>query len=129
LNLAGATEIDAPAYVNGTIDKVPCYRRGSRVLPLTGAFRTVVDALHQASDIAEILRILGHSSQDRTFAARAGFERALQCLEVMLAEEWVVGKLDRKKPRLNMTTPDARESDRDVLHARGLHLHDPAEEE
>jgi flavin-dependent dehydrogenase len=129
LNLAGATEIDAPAYVNGTIDKVPCYRRGSRVLPLTGAFRTVVDTLHQTSDIAEILRILGHSSQDRTHAARAGFERALQCLEVMLAEEWVVGKLDRKKPRLNLATPDARESDRDVLRARGLHLHDPAEEQ
>ena len=35
-----------------------------------------------------------------------GLEHAMQCLEVMVSDQWVMARLDKKKPRIDVTTPD-----------------------
>jgi flavin-dependent dehydrogenase len=124
VNLAGATEAHAPSYVEGRIDKVLCYRKGDRLLPLTGIYARVIQALQQASDIATVVRML-QSQFKATLSpthANVAMESAIGCLEVMVAEGWVTGELDKSKPRLQVATPS-------IENGRIFHLHDPREEQ
>ncbi len=123
LDLARATVIDMPEYLNGEIVKITCYQRDGHLLPTHGTFGRVIDTLHAASDIEDIVKRLKSAFSATMSPAHAGifYEKALQCLEVMLAEGWVKGRLNRKKPRLQVSTPELKDG-------RIVHAHDMAEE-
>ncbi|MCI0674607.1 MAG: hypothetical protein L0Y42_02395, partial [Phycisphaerales bacterium] len=120
LNLDGATEGSVPSYHDGRIYPMPCYIRGEHRLALAGMYRVLVDLLAQTSDVGRIFTELRNvfSAQFSGTNLRFAVNHALQCLEVMLKEGWVSGKLDKKKQRLLVQTPE-----------RGQMIHDNIDEE
>jgi hypothetical protein len=58
-------------------------------------------------------RTTGHAARN--------YQKSLQSLEVMLTDGWVKGRLNRKKPRLQITTPSPEEGEI-------VHIHDLSEE-
>jgi flavin-dependent dehydrogenase len=120
LNLDGAAELEVPVYTNGMIDKVTCYSRNGRVLPLTGSFRAVVDVLHRTAEVGEICEALHRSlkSNRSPTHAQLALDTAIQSLEAMMVDGWVTAKFDKSKPRLRVASGTGR-----VIHA-----HDPAED-
>ena len=106
LQLKDAQEDDIPIYSQGRIAKTRCYVRDGHVLPMTGMFQTLVDCLMSDSDVGSIYKKL-----QQTFAqlypahAHVALHHAVCCLEVMLNEGWITGKMDKKKPRLDVSTP------------------------
>ena len=107
LNLQGAVEDTVPLYHNGSIQAAPAYMRGGHRLVHAGMFAILIDLLQQHKDIGRIYQGLQQSLQRRFSAqhARVALQHAVQCLEVMLNEGWVTGKLDKKKPRLELHSP------------------------
>jgi hypothetical protein len=112
-----------PEYVNGKINRVNCYKRNGHVLPLTAMFGRVVDTLHASPDISDFMRRMTTDFRATMSPehAQVALEKAFQCLEVMLTEGWVTAKLDKKKPRLNVSSPDTKSG---LI----IHTHDLAEE-
>jgi flavin-dependent dehydrogenase len=108
LNLTGADETVVPIYDAGRITEAHCLERGGKRLVLTGLFELLVDLLRQVSDMESIYRTLMQTFQaTRTPThARVAMQHAVQCLEVMLTDGWVIGKLDKKKARLSLDTPE-----------------------
>jgi len=108
LNLTGAQEALVAVYDKGLIIPTLCYLKGDRRLPMVGMFRLLADLLRQTSDAADLFRRLQQSftaSQSRPLA-QVAMQHALQSLEVMLNDGWVMGKLDKKKPRIDLSTPE-----------------------
>lgn len=108
LQLNGAKEELTPTYVEGRIVGVPSLVRGSRRLALHGTFETIHELLAKRPlDIGTIHQTLWNAlvANEGPELARVSLHHYLQALEVMLAEGWVVGKLDPRKPRITLTTP------------------------
>lgn len=119
LNLRDAAEVDFPIYFNGNIDKISCLRRGDHVLPMTGMFGTVVDALRMTPHVGEFMDIIKKqvSATMSSTHAHVALQKAVQCLEVLIDSGWVTGKLDKKRPRLSVSS-----------NSTGfIHPHDPNE--
>lgn len=98
---------------NGRIERVECYERGNRRLPLVGYYRMMFEALQQTSDIVPIFNGLkGAIVKAYPGATEAILTRHLsncfQALEVMIEEQWVMRKLDKKKPVLTMNNDNSR---------------------
>jgi flavin-dependent dehydrogenase len=123
LDLARATVIEVPEYLNGDIVKITCYERDGHILPTHGTFGKVIDTLNAVSDAQDIVKRLQAAFRATMSPAHAAifYEKAIQCMEVMLAEGWVKGRLNRKKPRLQVSTPALKDG-------RIVHTHDMAEE-
>lgn len=124
LNLKNAVETDLATPVEGRIIRVPCYRRGEAVLPITGDWRTMIDILRNEKDIKAIYerleRSVGHLPPG---GRKIAITRLFQILEVMLTDGWVVGKLNKKRPVMTMevggrTIRSAEESKAAAEHAR-----------
>lgn len=95
LNLLDAEEVDVPLLHDGEIQKGRCYRRGEKLLPRSGVFKLVIDALEASSTGIEIGRML----EQQAIASRAfSVHDALAVLETMLLDGWVEGKQSKKKP-------------------------------
>lgn len=107
LNLVGANRVAVPRYVAGRIEAVPCYCKGERRLPVAGMFATLIETLSRHQDIQSILSAISAASQQSLPAEHValGTYQAMQTLEVMIADGWVIPKLDKKKPRLDLDTP------------------------
>lgn len=108
LNLRNAEEAFVPKFADGRIEKIQCYVKGDQRLPLTGMYKILVDQLRQGSDIGTLYKGL-----QRGFAqtlvpqhAQVALTQAVQTLEVMVSEGWVDAKLSKKKPKLDLNTPD-----------------------
>lgn len=100
----GATKDALGLLRNGRVVPVPCYRRGSLVLPLAGAFGNVLKALQVSPDAITLLQTLRRSIEQQTDPAHQ--ERFLsdhfQALEAMLVEGWVVGKVKPNRPMIKV---------------------------
>ncbi|RQH33448.1 NAD(P)/FAD-dependent oxidoreductase [Okeania hirsuta] len=107
LNLEGAKQEDLPVYNNGRIEKIKSYVKDEQRLPLTGFYAALVKILERTSDIQQISALLKKSltSQYSPQHTQVAFNHALQCLEVMVSEGWVTAKIDKKKPKLQLSTP------------------------
>jgi len=106
LNLAGAVREEFPLFSQGKIHRVPCYRRQQFTMPLVGAYTLWSRILEKHSDINEMCRAaIRHLQHERGLSPQhANFElqQAIQVLEVMIIEGWVVGELDASRPRLEI---------------------------
>lgn len=103
LNLRNAEETDIALPANGRILRIPAYRRGEAILPMTGDWRTMTDILRTESDIKAIYeRLLRASATVDPGARNIVVTRHFQILEVMLTDGWVIGKLDKRKPTMRI---------------------------
>jgi len=120
LDLAHATIEEVPEYHEGRIGKVTSYLRGKHRLVLAGMYATLFDLLQSHSDIATIYEALnrGISARLPTGHVEVAVKHALNCLEVMVNEGWVTGKLNRKRPTLRLDSP-----------MRGKFIHDNRDEQ
>ena len=108
LNLTGAKEQRIPVYEAGRVIATPCLVKGERRLPLTGMFANLVEVLKEHQEIEDIYRLVMQSAQSQLSSqghAQVGVAHMLQALEVLINDGWVIGKLNKKRPRLQVTTP------------------------
>ncbi|WP_165777121.1 NAD(P)/FAD-dependent oxidoreductase [Paremcibacter congregatus] len=107
LNLKRAREDVVFSYKDGRIETQKCWKRGQKTLLDSGLYALLIQVLQQHQDIATIAQALMQYLTKTKAAAtpELGLQLALQSLEVMLLEGWVTGKLDKKKPRLNLNSP------------------------
>jgi flavin-dependent dehydrogenase len=124
LNLANAEEIFQGELKDGRINQIQCYKRGESLLPMSGAWKTMVDLLKQESDLETIYTMLSKRIAQKTVGGAQGVAvfAHMQVLEVMVNEGWVIGKLKKNRPTLNIkvggrlmrSEADAREALKDA---------------
>ncbi|MEM7568474.1 MAG: tryptophan 7-halogenase [Pseudomonadota bacterium] len=108
LNLKEAQETKAPVFKDGKITYLPAYVRGEKQLIRAGLFELILQVLQKAVAISDIHALLtqyftANPGQGATPAL--GIYHALQTLETLVLEGWVVGSNDRRKSRLKLSTP------------------------
>ena len=102
LNLANAKEIQQGKLFEGRIEQVDCYMRGDSILPNTGLWKPMIDLLKQKSDLKEIIQFL-EDAVNKNPSVKSIFPY-VQIIEAMLIDGWVVGKLNKSRPRINLDT-------------------------
>ncbi|MEZ6242009.1 MAG: NAD(P)/FAD-dependent oxidoreductase [Phycisphaerales bacterium] len=104
LNLAGATEGHVAELREGRIRRVPCYERGPSILPVTGTWKTMINLLGRESDFETLYTMVVKAEQKKgaESGGHAHAFRAMQALEAMLVEGWVVGSVDKKRPMMTL---------------------------
>lgn len=105
LNLRAAETVAIPVLQNGRILRAKCFVRADRRLPVLGMFDRVVRALEKHSDINDIARFFDADARKRDpRSVEFQFMLSMQALEVMLNDGWVVGKHNKKKPLMRVTS-------------------------
>jgi flavin-dependent dehydrogenase len=103
LNLNNATEILLGNAREGRVDRVPCYRRADATLPNVGDWKVMIDLLRTESDLKTIYeRLLRYASALPPAERSLAVFRHLQVLEAMVAEGWVLCKLNKKRPTMSL---------------------------
>lgn len=107
LNLEGARHTTIPDYRAGKIVAVPCYERDGKRLAVTGMTQLLLTAMKNNSDIAGIMDVMKQILQAKLPAMYhpISIQKAMQILEVLVAEGWVEAKLDENLIRLNINSP------------------------
>jgi len=120
LDLSDAQTEEVPVYVNGAIAKAPSYVRGKHRLVLTGMYGLLHDLIAAESDVANLYEKLHQqfAALPSKLHAQVALQHALQCMEVMLTEGWLTGKVNKKRPMLKLESP-----------TRGKLIHDNRDEE
>ena len=126
LALDDAERVELPIYKAGKIEPVACYIRGDARLALTGMYDVIVKMIPEGGAVA-VHQLLG--GLQKVFAAKfsashakIAVHHAMQALEVMLGEGWLVGRYEPKLPRVSIETPeegDIIHTNRDDLPASG----------
>ncbi len=124
LNLAHATKSTTGVLRDGRIVMADSYERGGRTLVVTGVTGAVVRALEQASEFGAIRRLLTGFFRSVGEDPDRGLNMAVQALEVMVEEGWVLASYDKKYPRLQVRFEGSRqmrssEEGRRALEERG----------
>jgi len=120
LNLTGAEKTTVPQYKDGRIVPVDCYVKGRKRLPLAGMYNTLTQILektHEFEQIRDVILKRASMSMPREHVPLV-LHHAMQALEVMVSDGWVIAKVNKKKPRLEMRTPE---------EGALIHSHDPGE--
>ncbi|MBX3315442.1 MAG: tryptophan 7-halogenase [Phycisphaeraceae bacterium] len=104
LNLIGAKETCLGDLKDGRIHRVKCLQKGVHILPAVGYYQAMVDILKKHADVKNIL----HAVEARCALVPQGGRASeifahFQALEAMLLDGWVTGKLNPKKPTLNLS--------------------------
>lgn len=101
LDLTGATWTNRSVYRQGRILKDPCYVRGERVLPLTGAIEVLVQVLQRESKLPGISAMLQKIAEEQKTNVHFMEEimmRIGSALEAMIADGWVKASYDPSMP-------------------------------
>jgi hypothetical protein len=108
VNLVGAVEENVPVYHAGRIHNVKSYAKGQHRLTLFGMYKLLVEQLGETTDVATIYERLvrGFSAELSPEHAKVALQHAMQCLEVMLSEGWLLGSVNKKRPMLRLETPE-----------------------
>jgi flavin-dependent dehydrogenase len=105
LNLRAAETVAIPVLQNGRILRAKCFVRADRRLPVLGMFDRVVRALEKHADINDIAKFFDADARKRDpKSVEFQFMLSMQALEVMLNDGWVVGKHNKKKPLMKVTS-------------------------
>lgn len=118
LNLAGAAEQSIGVLREGRIERAKCWVRGKTRLKMVGVEGALIAAMEQSSDAAEIMAFL-----ERQFVASlppehmaVAIQHAMQTLEVMANDYWVLCSVKKGRPVLEIATPEEGEN---------IRTHDP----
>lgn len=109
LNLHGAEQSFMGNLVNGRIEKIPSWRKGSKEIPIVGAYKVIFEVLQATSDGEEMIDLIkktmgGADEFDRNFR----LVRCIQSLEVMIQEGWVLRSKNKKRGMLNVSIKDSK---------------------
>ncbi len=108
LNLGGAKEEWDARYVEGRVERIPCWVRGNRRLGKVGVQGVLLEVLERASDIEKIMELL-RSVFARSLPAEhveLAVSQAIQVLEVLADNYWVTCDTRKNRPALEVLTPD-----------------------
>lgn len=99
-NLVGATQDWIAEYRGGEVQRVPCYVRDGRSLPVSGVYEQLLKALKHHNVIADVLAELEQyvRESEPPDQRQAALARCADGLEVMLLDGWLIGRLDRRRP-------------------------------
>jgi len=91
LNLEGAEKSTMPVLYDGSIWSKPCFKRGSKVLPLYGVYDIVVKVLEKQLFIGPITDALADFfTKNRIYpTVEDGIQMGLTTLEALVADGWV----------------------------------------
>ncbi|MGV6814172.1 MAG: NAD(P)/FAD-dependent oxidoreductase [Phycisphaerales bacterium] len=105
LQLEGAQKIATPYLQEGQIVPAMSFERGGRQLPTYGMFNIVLNVLNRQSDLREILDDIKATCKKK-FGVHAPLQEMIcvQVLESMVADGWVTGKVNKKRPLLNFSS-------------------------
>ncbi|MBX3403124.1 MAG: tryptophan 7-halogenase [Phycisphaeraceae bacterium] len=111
LNLIGAEKTFVAALRAGRIERVEAYRRGPKTLIATGVYGAVIEALKKTSDVSRFNDLLRDLLGRRLGPADAplAYRQAIQCLEVMVNDYWVLATFKPGRPALSVSTPSEGE--------------------
>lgn len=110
LATGGATEESIPVYSDGRVDTADCLVRGDARLPLTGVFGLLVELLRVHQDAGSLHQAIQMYAKTAGGNPKEVLEHTMQCLEVLISEQWVHVGLDKKKPRITIETPEEGDS-------------------
>ena len=92
-------------YADGKVERRDCLVKGDRSLPLGGWFLALVEAIEEDGRIDRIMQRIG-----RLYGSTGGVsgpqQLCVQALESMITDGWVIGRLDKKVPRLTVKAAD-----------------------
>jgi flavin-dependent dehydrogenase len=109
LDLAGSEPVHLPFCQEGKIERIKCYRRGSRLLPMVGMYRMIFRALTKESDASGIVRQLKAliSATPEITEPYNALLGALEALEGLVAEGWVTASAIEGRPFINVTLDES----------------------
>ncbi|MFU8829312.1 MAG: NAD(P)/FAD-dependent oxidoreductase, partial [Phycisphaerales bacterium] len=127
LNLANAEKSTLGVLKQGRIEQIECYVRGEAKLPLTGYYGLLIKVLGVTEDFVEILDHLKRSlmSQGATGETlNLNLAHAVQALDVMIDDYWVLRSKNPKRPMVNVNNDSSRfirssEAGREALEKSG----------
>jgi flavin-dependent dehydrogenase len=104
LDLAGSESVHLPFCQDGKIERVKCYRRGVRLLPMVGMYRIIYRALTKESDASGVVRQLKAliSATPEITEPYNALLGALEALEGLVAEGWVKAEVTEGRPFINV---------------------------
>jgi len=105
LDLAGASWKDRAHYEKGGVAPRQCYIREGKVLPISGPFEQVVNAVQRASALDDIMaQFMSFAESQQTEGDRkTAFMQYVQILEALITDGWAVGSRDPTKPCKRVT--------------------------
>jgi flavin-dependent dehydrogenase len=108
LNLEGAELRDRPNYIEGCVQREPCYFRGTHILPLQHVFEVWVDILKRFSKLPDINRAIRdyqqRYGQNPVFQQHV-MSRLVSALEALISDGWVEASYDPSLPLLPKPKP------------------------
>lgn len=109
LNLEGAKKGWIGQLKGGRIRRVLCYIRGGKKLPRAGIYLDLINLLQKTDSVAAIAqRVQAHTQKLSPQARDLAMTSYMQTLDVMIEQGWVVGKMDPKLPRVQMSNAGNR---------------------
>lgn len=101
LNLHGAKRDAFPLFRGGRVIRTECFGRAGRNLPITGIFGATVEILRRVSHIEAIAQeAVRVAEASRTGPHTFNAFHIMSAIESMLAEGWILGRLDPSKRKL-----------------------------
>ncbi|HWD37449.1 MAG TPA: NAD(P)/FAD-dependent oxidoreductase [Fimbriimonas sp.] len=104
LDLEGAIAQDGAAYQEGRVLKVPCYVRGSKVLPLRAHFGVLFQLLQRESRLPQIVDQMNQMAKQ--FAndpvAMTFLGMLPEAMEGMIRDGWIKASFDPRLPRARL---------------------------
>lgn len=127
LNLTSAKDGKIGLLKDGRITQIDCYERGEARLPLIGYYGLLVRVLEKTSDFVEILNEIKVVMMQRGSSGESlnlNVSHALQALEIMVEEYWVLKSKNPKRPTVNVGSDETRfirssEKGREALEKTG----------
>ncbi|NUQ52856.1 MAG: tryptophan 7-halogenase [Phycisphaerales bacterium] len=100
LNLTGAAKDALGNLEGGRIHRIECYRRGPKVLPVSGYYKIVIDALRASRDAKDIITAIQNSIMASAPDSEAWHHvsKVLQTIEAMIVDGWIQGSVDPRRP-------------------------------
>ncbi|MBS1708526.1 MAG: tryptophan 7-halogenase [Armatimonadetes bacterium] len=103
LNIDGAIEDVFASYRDGRVKKVPCWRKGNKILPLVDSFIHIINALQRTTDgpTAVVTAVNGIVHHDRLLPKDAG-GLVVEGIEALILEGWIDGDVNPDRPMVKV---------------------------
>ncbi|MBS1708527.1 MAG: tryptophan 7-halogenase [Armatimonadetes bacterium] len=104
LDLTGVKKDVFARYLEGRVAKIPCLKRGPKILPIVDVFKHLLNALHRNTDSIKILEetVNAMATQDGIGMHDAPL-LAIEGIEALLLEGWIKGTVNPDRPFIKVT--------------------------
>lgn len=103
LNLNGATWKEIGVYLNGGVEKAPCYVRGDKVLPIYAQIELIVNVLQRDTRFPAVMMMLDEVRRFRPDVA-ALMPYVPEAIEAMIRDGWIDASYDPELPLCNVVS-------------------------